>query len=284
MNQKIFKVLAAVFFGLVLISFFWPSSAPDKQYNVNVQTMVYAGDGLDLASIGSLLKQAENAAELEKLLNDKDTGINNLDLNEDNQVDYIKVSEYGNEQTKGFSLTVEPEKGEVQEVATIEIEKSGKEQVEVEVRGNEQIYGQNHYYHNSFGITDMLFMYWLFRPHPMYASPWGYGHYPSSYGAYSPVSRSAYERRTAGRSDLKKSTSSKLNSRVKSPHAGRSAAKGIKQPLKNPTSSQKSFQKRNPSKQISRGAFGRSSNSGPSRPSVRRSGGFGRSGSRFGGK
>lgn len=283
MNQKIFKVLAAVFFGLVLISFFWPSSSRNRQYNVNVQTMVYAGDGLDLASIGSLLKKAENADELEKLLNDQNTGINNLDLNEDNQVDYIKVTEYGDQQTKGFSLTVEPAAGEVQEVATIEIEKSGTEQVEVEVRGNEQIYGQNHYYHNSFGLTDMLFMYWLFRPHPMYASPWGYGHYPSYYGAHSPVSRSEYQRRTASRRNLKKSSSSTLRSRVKSPNAGRSAAKGIKQPLRNPTRSQKSFQRRNPSKQLSRGAFGRATRT-PSRPSVRRSGGFGRSGSRFGGK
>ncbi len=281
MNEKIFKGLAGVFILLVAISFLWPGGG-EKQYNVNVQTKVYAGDGLDLATIGTLLKKADNAADLEKLLNDPKTGINNLDLNEDGKVDYIKVTEYGNDKVKGFSLTVEPAPGETQEVATIDIEKEGNDKVEVEVRGNEQIYGQNHYYHNSFGITDMLFMYWLFRPHPFYMSPWGYGHYPGGYQPYNTVSYSRYKSRTAGKRDLKSSSRSRIKGKPTSPNAGKSATRGIKAPLKKPTRSQKSFQKRNPSKQLRRSGFGRSSR--PSRPSVRRSSGFGRSGGRFGGK
>ncbi len=283
MNEKIFKILAGIFFVLILISFFWPSGG-EKQYNVNVQTMVYGGAGLDLATVGSLLKKAENASELERLLNDPKTGINNLDLNEDGKVDYIKVTEYGTEQTKSFSLTVEPVAGETQEVATIEIEKSGNDQASVEVKGNEQIYGQNHYHRSSFGITDMLFMYWLFRPHPFYASPWGHGNYPGNYRSYNTVSQSNYQQRTAGKRDLKSASSSTIKGKTTSPNAGKSAAKGIKTPLKKPTASQKSFQKSNPSKQMSKSAFGRSSTSRPSRPSVRRSSGFGRSGGRFGGK
>ncbi len=284
MNEKIFKILAGIFIGLIMISFFWPSGGGDKNYNVNVQTMVYGGDGLDLATIGSLLKKAENAAELERLLNDKNTGINNLDLNEDGKVDYIKVTEYGNEQSKGFSLTVEPVAGEIQEVATIAIEKSGKDQANVEVKGNEQIYGQNHYHRSSFGVTDMLFMYWLFRPHPFYMSPYGYGRYPGSYNSYNTVSQKNYRQNTAGKRDLKSATNSSIKSKATSPNTGKSAAKGIKTPLKKPSSSQKSFQKRNPSKQMSKSSFGRSSSARPSRPSVRRSSGFGRSGGRFGGK
>ncbi len=282
MNEKIFKGLAGIFIFLIAISFFWPGGG-EKNYNVNVQTMVYAGDGLDLATIGTLLKKAKNAEDLEKLLNDPATGVNNLDLNEDGKVDYIKVTEYGSDQdnNNGFSLTVEPAPGEVQEIATIDIAKSG-DKAEVEVRGNEQIYGQNHYYHSSFGITDMLFMYWLFRPHPMYMSPWGYGHYPGSYRPYSTVSHNEYRNRTAGKRDLKRASNSRIKNKATSPNAGKSAARGIKAPLKKPTRSQRSFQKRNPSKQMSRGAFGR--NSRPSRPSVRRSSGFGRSGGRFGGK
>ena len=283
MNEKIFKGLAGIFIFLIAISFFWPGGG-EKNYNVNVQTMVYAGDGLDLATIGSLLKKAKNAAELERLLNDPATGVNNLDLNEDGKVDYIKVTEYGNDKSKGFSLTVEPVKGEVQEIATIDIAKTGDDKAEVEVRGNEQIYGQNHYYHSSFGLTDMLFMYWLFRPHPMYMSPWGYGHYPGSYRAHNTVPPRDYKKRTAGKRDLSKASSSRIKSKATSPYAGKSAARGIKAPLKRPTRSQKSFQKSNPSKQMSRGAFGRGSSSRPSRPSVRRSSGFGRSGGRFGGK
>lgn len=284
MNEKIFKILAGVFFLLILISFFWPSGGGEKQYNVNVQSIAYGSQGLDLATVGSLLKKAENAADLERLLNDPNTGLNNLDLDEDGKVDYIKVTEYGSEQTKGFSLTVEPVAGETQEVATIAIEKSADDQANVEVKGNEQIYGQNHYHRSSFGITDMLFMYWLFRPHPFYASPWGYGNYPGHYRSYNTASQANYQQRTAGKRDLKSASSSSIKGKATSPNAGKSAAKGIKTPLKKPTSSQRSFQKRNPSKQMSKSTFGRSSTSRPSRPSVRRSSGFGRSGGRFGGK
>ncbi|MCD6429986.1 MAG: hypothetical protein J7L57_02060 [Deltaproteobacteria bacterium] len=283
MNEKIFKILAGIFFVLILISFFWPSGG-EKQYNVNVQSIAYGSEGLDLATVGSLLKKAENAAALEHLLNDPNTGLNNLDLDEDGKVDYIKVTEYGTEQAKGFSLTVEPVAGETQEVATITIEKSADDQANVEVKGNEQIYGQNHYHRSSFGITDMLFMYWLFRPHPFYMSPYGYGHHPGNYRSYNTVSKTNYQQRTAGKKDLKSASSSAIKGKATSPNAGKSAAKGIKTPLKKPTSSQKSFQKRNPSKQMSKSSFGRSSTSRPSRPSVRRSSGFGRSGGRFGGK
>jgi len=67
------------------------------------------------------VKTAKDGEHLEKLINDKDTGVNNLDLDEDGKVDYIKVTEYGNDNSKGFSLTVEPSKGEEQEVATARI-------------------------------------------------------------------------------------------------------------------------------------------------------------------
>jgi hypothetical protein len=215
MNERIFKTLAIIFFGLVAISFFWPS-AGEKNYNVNVRTVSYAADGLDLSALGSLLKKAKDAAELERLLNDPKTGINNLDLNEDGKVDYIKVTEFGNDKTKGFSLTVEPEKGEVQEVATIEIEKEG-DKANVQVRGNEQIYGSGHIYHNSFGLTDMLLLYWLFRPHPFYASPWGFGHYPGWYHSYSPVPTSTYHQRTRGMNNLKRTSKNTIKNPVKSP-------------------------------------------------------------------
>ena len=78
--------------------------------------------------------QYMDAEEFERLLN-KEDGINNLDLNEDGKVDYIEVEEYGTEALKGFSLTVEVEKGQEQEIATIEVEKTegGEAQVEVQL-------------------------------------------------------------------------------------------------------------------------------------------------------
>ncbi len=222
------------------------------------------------------MKKVKNAQDLEKRLN-QSGGLNNLDLNEDGNVDFIHVTEYGDDRAKGFSLTVKPAPGEVQEVATIEIEKTSG-QADVAIRGNSHIYGHNHHYHYRSSLTDFLILNYLFSSHTPYYSRWDYGRYPRSYYSYRPVPSRTYNMRTreVNRTStaLKRSTTS--SSRLKSPNAGKTANKGIRAPLKNPTTSQKSFQARNPSKTVRSGGFGRSKSSSTSskkssRPSVRSS-------------
>ncbi len=284
MDEKFYQILVGVLVVVVIFSLIKPASKT-QNYNVNVSTSTSAAaDGLDLQAVGALIKKTKDAEDLEKLVNDKSVGINNLDLNEDGNVDYIKVTEFGDDSAKGFSLTVEPVKGEEQEVATIHLEKSSDKQASVEVRGNRQIYGSNHYYHSYFPIGSLLLWSYLWRPHPFYASPWGYGYYPSYYRSYPRVGVSAYQNRTrtvTRGAGMKPATTSSMKSNIKSPKAGKTAS-SIKAPLKNPSTSQKSFQKRNPSKSVRKGGFGRGSRSG-SRPSVRSSS-FGRSGGFRGGK
>lgn len=277
MNENIFKYLAIFFFVIVIWSFCSDSNArQDDYYDVNVQTIVPAAEGLDLKAVGELLKKAETAEELETLLNSPAQGVNNLDLNADGKVDYINVTEYGTEKVKGFSLSTQPASGETQELATIEVEKVSDKQAKMQIQGNEQIYGSNHYHHSSFGLTDMLIMSYLFRPHGFYGSPYGYGRYPGSYSSYATTSRSNYANRTrtaTSGSSFQSSRSSTINSNTKSPNAGKSA-KSVRAPLRNPSSSQKSFQAKSRTSSRS-GGFGRSSSSSSSRrSSSSRSGGF----------
>ena len=281
MNEKAFKVLGGFFLLLVVLSICnkrdrQPSSrqaAVSDQYNVNVQTVVSAADGLNLAAVGDLLQKAKDGETFERLLNSANNGVNNLDLDEDGTVDYIYVTEYGDERVKGFSLTTQPKAGETQEVATIEVEKSGSN-AQVQIQGNEQMYGRNHYHHSSFGLTDMLILGWMFSPRRAYASPWGYGSYPPNYSRSAARSNSDYQssvRRSTSGSSYNSSTQSRVNSNTKSPNAGKSAA-SVKAPLKNPTTAQKQFQARNPSKQTTSGGFGRSTNkSSTSRSTTTRS-------------
>ena len=280
MSEKTLKIIIGVFIAIVLWMFLFGRSSSPRYGDVNIQAQVTAADGLNLKAVGELVKKAKNAEEFELLLNSPKS-VNNLDLNEDGKVDYIHVTEYGNDQAKGFSLTVQPAPGETQEVATIDIEKSG-EKAEVEIKGNEQIYGRNHYHHYSSPLTSFLLMSYLFSPHRMFFSPWGYGYYPGGYGAYRPVSSSAYRSRTSNitrSSTAQRTSGSRLNNKSISPNTGKTAKQGIRAPLKTPTRSQKSFQSRNPSRFAKKATgFGRTS-----RPSVRR-GSYGRSGSSFGGK
>ena len=272
MNENIFKYLALFFFVIMIWSF---CSEPDRSgdvYDVNVQTLTPASDGLDLKAVGALLKKAKDAESLERMLNDPKEGVNNLDLNGDGKVDYIKVTEYGDDKVRGFSLTTEPARGEEQELATIEVEKAG-DKANVDIRGNEQIYGPRSYYHSSFGLTDFLIMSYLFSPHRFYMSPWSYGYYPGYYRPYSTMDYNSYRNRTSsynrsGR--FVKTNAPNVTSTVKSPNSGKTAT-SVRAPLKNPTKSQKSFQARSV-KSSRGGGFGRSSS--VRRGSSSRSGGY----------
>ncbi len=82
--------------------------------------------GLNLDAVTLLAKKAKDAADFERLLNTESEGVNNLDLNDDKKVDYIKVSEYGSGDQRGFSLTTELEPGKDQEIAPIEIKRSDR--------------------------------------------------------------------------------------------------------------------------------------------------------------
>ena len=277
MNNNIVNyILGGLVVFMVAIVFLAPSG--DDIYDVNVTGLSgYAADGLDLQAVGALLKDTKDAESLERKLNDPSVGINNLDLDEDGIVDYLKVTEYGTDNIRGFSLSTELAPGEVQEVATIEVEKKG-DMADIQVAGNSHIYGSGHYYHSSFSLVDYMLLSYLFSNHSFYRSPFGYGSYPSHYDRYETRSYRQYRNQVPQTtSTFKRSTSSTLSKSVSSPNAGKTATT-VKAPLKNPTSTQKAFQARNPSKTIKSGGFG--SPSTP-RPMLRTGT---KSGSSFGGK
>lgn len=293
MEEKHLKLLMILFLGFgafaLLSVAFGDSDERQGNYNVNVVQALDAAEGLDLQMVGDLLTKAPNAKAFEKLLNDASTGVNNLDLDSNGKVDYIKVSEFGDtrnadkSKVQGFSLTTELEGGQVQELATIKIEKQDDGSAKVESRGAPSVYGQNHYHHSSWspGLGTGLMLGYLFAPRMPYMSPWGYGRYPSYYSGYSPMSQRAYVQhssatRTSGR--YTRGTSSNLSSsasKLRSPNAGRNAS-NVKAPLRQPTASQRSFQSKTRSSATRRtGGFGRSRSI--------RTGSYGRSSS-FGGK
>lgn len=230
-------------------------------YNVQVTESTAAAEGLDLKAVGQLVRKARDAEDLEKMINVPE--INNVDLNEDGTIDYIQVHEYGEGDTRGFSLVTEFEAGEEQELATIDIAKTGSDEVDVEVHGNEHVYGRGQYYHSRFGLGDALLLSWVFSSHRPFMSPYGYGAYPGYYRSYSHMPATRYRsglRNSTGSSSFTQGTQSKVANKAVSPKAGKNSSK-IKAPLRNPTSSQKQFQARSKAKATGSGGFGRSSSS-----------------------
>jgi len=245
------------------------TTSSERQYSqTNITVAADASADLNLKAVGELARKVASAEEFERKLNEPN-GVNNLDLNEDGKVDFIKVTEYGNGKDQfGFSLTTEPVKGEVQEVAKIEIIKEG-EQVRTQITGNRHIYGPGMHYGFLDTAVNVALLAYLLSPHRAYVSPFGWGAYPSYYRSYPPSSYSAYRNRmnsyTSGSRVGRMSPANVKNTGIASPNQGKTASKGITRTLKNPTSTQRAFQARNPSKTARSGGFGKSARGGSSR-------------------
>lgn len=102
------------------------------------------GDNLDLYATLKLFQQSKTIEEFETSLNDEKTGINNLDLNLDGDVDFIKVSTQQENDDFAIVLQVDILKDEIQDVAVILITKDKDEKVTLQMVGNEELYGKDY--------------------------------------------------------------------------------------------------------------------------------------------
>ena len=202
------------------------------------------GDNLNLQALGELVKNSTSAQDIEDKLNTTGS-INNLDLNGDGSVDYIKVTEYGDNNVKGFSFTVDIANGQTQEVATIEVSK-GTNDSQLNIQGNQQLYGNNNYYQSRYSLSDLLIMNYLFSYHRPYYSPYHYGYYPSYYHSYRSVPVTSYRTRmvsTTRTTTISRTSTPVTHSSVTSPNANKSVSSVIARArtMSAPTHSQKSF-------------------------------------------
>ena len=184
---------------ILFISFVGRKSAwaQDEKVTIVAPTSE-AAEGLDLNAVSELFKDSKNLEEFEKALNDPETGVNNLDLDENGEVDFIRVVEETADDTRVIILQVPLGKDEFQDVATIEVEKSGDEEYNMQIHGNEDIYGVDYYVAPTVvNIHTWPVIVWLYGPvyHP-YRSVYYWGYYPRWWRPYHPVTVNVYHTRT----------------------------------------------------------------------------------------
>ena len=101
------------------------------------------GDNLDLYAVLTLFQKSKTIEAFEKSLNDEKEGINNLDLNLDKKVDFIKVVTTKKDSSYTFVLQVDVTKTETQDVAVILLNKvNGK--VSLQMVGDPELYGKDY--------------------------------------------------------------------------------------------------------------------------------------------
>jgi hypothetical protein len=99
------------------------------------------GDNLDLYAVLDLFQKSKTIEEFEKSLNTKETGVNNLDLNLDNKVDFIKVTTKQDGKNFTFVLQDDVNEKETQDVAVILVSKDDKGKVNIQIVGDKELYG-----------------------------------------------------------------------------------------------------------------------------------------------
>ena len=190
LTTKVAIAFATLMFGLIglMAQDGAASPTPDSE----------AAAGLDLHAVAEVFKSSENLEKFEQSLNSHETGINNLDLNQDEQVDFIYVTEKVVDSTHLIVLQTQFGGDEVQDVATIAVERESGENYNLQLQGDPILYGADYYVvpaSNNFGAWNVVRSLFRLNYHP-YVSTYNYRALPSWWVARRPVLLSAYRART----------------------------------------------------------------------------------------
>ena len=182
------------------------------------------GDNLDLSAVLSIFKQSSSIEDFEKRLNSADTKVNNLDLNGDNQVDYLRVVDYGKDDFHSIVIQDPVSKSESQDVAVIVVVKKDNNTAHIQIVGDETLYGKDYIiepenqaplnstaskknkaadddvYETDNSSTHVMINVWawpsvgyIYSPgYSYWSSPWYYGYYPGWYSPWRPYGWRVY--------------------------------------------------------------------------------------------
>lgn len=149
-------------------------------------------DNLDLEAVTSVFGESKDLEDFEKRLNDSDTQISNLDLNNDGEIDYLRVMETADENIHTISIQSIIGKDQYQEVATIFVEKDEKGETQAQVVGDVNMYGSNYYITPAYQVVPVFFtFFWVASYHPWH-SPWYWGNHPPYFRPSTPYTAYSY--------------------------------------------------------------------------------------------
>lgn len=99
------------------------------------------GDDFSLEGALELFKKSASPEEFERMLNAENSKVNNLDLNGDGNVDYLRVIDQNEGNVHAFIIQAIVSHNESQDVAVIELEKLSNGKAVLQITGDEDIYG-----------------------------------------------------------------------------------------------------------------------------------------------
>lgn len=161
------------------------------------------GDHFSLEGALELFKKSSSPEEFERLLNSPDSEVNNLDLNGDGDIDYIKVIDRNEDNVHAFILQAVISTSERQDVAVIELEKLSNGKAVLQITGDADVYGietiiePTEEVRINAGTSSMRTVVnvwswpsvqYIYSPYYYgWISPWDWGYYPYWWSSWRPV-------------------------------------------------------------------------------------------------
>ncbi len=149
-------------------------------------------EGLDLKVVAKLFAEAKNLEEFETMLNNPDSAFCNLDLNGDGQIDYLRVVETGEGSKRLIVLQAVLAKDIYQDVASIYVEKNEKDEVSVQIVGDEYVYGTNYIIEPVYVYRPVIYDWFWCDAWYAWHSPWYWGFWPGWWYAHTCWARDIY--------------------------------------------------------------------------------------------
>jgi hypothetical protein len=147
---------------------------------------------LDLQAVAAAFAEARSVQEFENLLNSSRYMINNLDLNGDGYVDYLRVLETRQGYYHALLIQACVAPSLFQDVATLVAERRSNA-LYVEVIGDPYLYGPNYIVRPVFVNRPPLWDAFGRPSYKPWCSPYHHGHWPSHYQRTKPVYLSHYQ-------------------------------------------------------------------------------------------
>jgi hypothetical protein len=203
----------------MLVPFFGSLAGLNAQGHYE-ESLGLPGDNLNLYAVMDLFRGSETLEDFERKLNEENSHINNLDLNGDQQVDYIHVFDDIDGNVHNIILQVDVTSREKQDVAVIIVQRDSRGNADIQLIGDEELYGKNYIiepymtegnsretanpgYRGNDGVPDddrvtvvhttrVEIAAWpvvrfMFMPtYVVWHSPWYYGYYPPYWRAWRP--------------------------------------------------------------------------------------------------
>jgi hypothetical protein len=152
------------------------------QRNVTVQAQSNdVSYNLDLQAVASIFGESRDLQEFEMRLNNYDAQISNLDLNNDGEVDYLRVIESSENNVHLVVIQAVLDRDVYQDVASIVVDRTRYQKTYVQVIGDPYLYGNNYIIEPMYVSTPSIFSFFWGSSYQRWSSPYYWGYYPRYY-------------------------------------------------------------------------------------------------------